>query len=334
MKNNTTSDLENQLEIVAIPQATMDQLLKLKNNAAVVALYSFIYYTANWQNTNQPRATASFCMKKLGWGNRKYQAAKSALVGLGLIENVQYRNEKGLVTKWYVRVSKKLKRKTLEEKIYTPPVIQSDIEASRYVKIHPVDNNTTNAYSNNRLNAYNNNTSHNKEEKTDVKDSLSFSPSLVGSSQVRGPSRRRPAPSDGFVELQPYMGNTTIADVREIPDKASFSGFTWEKPKTLGGKTGFTPLTDLEKWELAWEKRIPLMVVQMKHKEVKNSLTAYPSFKNTYKMIGDFIDRDISRGFIDTNGDTAMIDASEEGLLQSHPFNKAFRDYVFSPLRN
>lgn len=68
------------------------------------SLWMFFAYTCRWQKTNQARASISYVCKGTHWGEAKVQRLKNRLVELGLIQNVQKRDEEGKVSGWYVKV--------------------------------------------------------------------------------------------------------------------------------------------------------------------------------------------------------------------------------------
>ena len=59
-----------------LSKQTLDLFLKQKNLADLIGLYCFYYYTAKWQQTNQPKATTGYAAKGLKWGIQKIQKHK------------------------------------------------------------------------------------------------------------------------------------------------------------------------------------------------------------------------------------------------------------------
>lgn len=90
-------------EPLVIGKATIDRILTLDNPSEALALYSFYYYTAKWQKTTKAKATEKYCRQGLKIGQRSFRRAKSALIDLGLIEDVQT-IKKGKITGHYVNV--------------------------------------------------------------------------------------------------------------------------------------------------------------------------------------------------------------------------------------
>lgn len=101
-KTEPPDRLENK---VCLSQAMLDKLFSQSNPGDVLALYTFYRYTANWQNTDQPKAVDKYCMKGLGWGKIKFAHAKNILIDLNLIEKVPSRNVDGHITHWYIKVN-------------------------------------------------------------------------------------------------------------------------------------------------------------------------------------------------------------------------------------
>ena len=93
-------------ELIIIPKATMDLLLKQTNPGDLIALCTFYYYIAKCQQTNKPKANNNYCMKGLGWGKDKFSKAKSKLKELKLIQDVTARNETTYkITGHYIHVT-------------------------------------------------------------------------------------------------------------------------------------------------------------------------------------------------------------------------------------
>ncbi len=85
-----TKDSKNRLPVV-ISYTVYRKLLKQPHNTDLIALYSFYLHISNWQGTNQPKATDTFCMNNLSFGLNRFYQAKKALVQLKLIEQIRDR---------------------------------------------------------------------------------------------------------------------------------------------------------------------------------------------------------------------------------------------------
>ena len=118
----------------------MDRIMELDKWTDVLSLYMFYYYTAKWQKTNQPKASNSYCMKGLEWGNVRFNQSKKSLIDLGLVEQVKTVGGTGQVTGWYMKMNYILKQDTVQ----------------RATSPH-VDISTTNALNTNSVNALNTN---------------------------------------------------------------------------------------------------------------------------------------------------------------------------------
>jgi hypothetical protein len=97
-------ELEKQLIIISVP--TIKKLLSFgKEGADALTLYNFYYYTAKWQGTNQPKATPSYCMNGLGWGEKRFKSADKILRDLNLVEKIAKRDKNNKIIGWYVRLN-------------------------------------------------------------------------------------------------------------------------------------------------------------------------------------------------------------------------------------
>lgn len=104
---------DKQDEPIVLSKGLIDVLLAQSNPADLIALYCFYYYTAKWQQTNQPKATDNYCQKGLGWGYTKFIKAKKKLTELKLITSIQQR-EKGRIKGWFIRIHFIWKNKNTE----------------------------------------------------------------------------------------------------------------------------------------------------------------------------------------------------------------------------
>jgi hypothetical protein len=136
MENNFIED-----NICILSKQTMDLLLKQKNPSDLIGLYMFYYYTAKWQQTNQPKCTRPYVMKGLGWGVHKFQASKNKLTELGLISEIIQKNDKGVITGWYIKLN------------YLWSKDKTNSVETHSFKNELVDNQPPNALSANSLNA-------------------------------------------------------------------------------------------------------------------------------------------------------------------------------------
>ena len=101
-------------EPIVFSKPLMDLFLTRARPGDLIALYSFYYYTAKWQGTNQPKATDVYCQKGLKWGYAKFNTAKKELLKLGLIKLIRGRDkDQGFITGWYIKVQFIWKKETV-----------------------------------------------------------------------------------------------------------------------------------------------------------------------------------------------------------------------------
>jgi hypothetical protein len=101
---NKISYDENE-EPIVLSKPLLDLLLKQNHPSELIALYTFYYYTAKWQRTNIPKATGKYIGQALTWSEDKVQRYKNVLINLGLIENVQRKNESGQVVGHFIKIN-------------------------------------------------------------------------------------------------------------------------------------------------------------------------------------------------------------------------------------
>ena len=172
--------------LVILPKHTMDIFLKEDNPAELIALYSFYYYTAKWQGTNQPKCTVSYAAKGLHWGERKVNKINKRLKEIGLIESIKLKSQEGKISGHYIRV-KFIFSSSTEEKIHT--VQNEQYEDKNHTDnfaqcglTHSMHSSTTNALSSNNINALSSNninalssnifTSHSENDKNTKKSKV------------------------------------------------------------------------------------------------------------------------------------------------------------------
>jgi hypothetical protein len=130
--------------IIILSKQTIDEFLKKDNPADLIALYSFYYYTAKWQNTNQPKCTTSYVSNGLHKSQEWVKKNKKILVTMGLIQDVINKDSSNKITGWYIKLNYIWKQETL---------INHPMEKPPSGKCHPVENEPTNALSAVSLNA-------------------------------------------------------------------------------------------------------------------------------------------------------------------------------------
>lgn len=90
--------------LVIMTKSTIDAFLNTDCYAELIGLYSFYYYTAKWQKTNQPKCTTDYVAKGIGWNVAKVRKYKQKLIDLGLVEDVVTKDDKGKVTGHYIKL--------------------------------------------------------------------------------------------------------------------------------------------------------------------------------------------------------------------------------------
>lgn len=129
-------------ELIIITKQTFDAFLRSDFPADLIALYNFYYYTAKWQETNQPKCTTGYTAEGLKWSEAKVRRAKKELMRLGLVEDVQQKVN-GKVTGCFIKLNYIIK----QENVHHPN------DFSQGGNVHRVENLQTNALSPNNINA-------------------------------------------------------------------------------------------------------------------------------------------------------------------------------------
>ena len=96
---------EYDCEPIILSKPLLDLFLKQENPADLIALYTFYYYTAKWQKTNQLKANSNYTQKGLKWGEKRFIKPKRILRKLGLIEDVFNKDTKtGKINGHYIKL--------------------------------------------------------------------------------------------------------------------------------------------------------------------------------------------------------------------------------------
>lgn len=145
-------------ELVILTKQTLDIFLQQENPSELIALYTFYYYTAKWQQTNQIKCTTEYVAKGLHWNKHKVVRVKKQLLEFGLIEDARIVDEATKkVTGYYIKMNYIFKKTTLNESqcAQNPPTgfEAPKNEKASVPKIDPLENEHTNALSTNNLNA-------------------------------------------------------------------------------------------------------------------------------------------------------------------------------------
>lgn len=159
IKNKEHDFIED--NIIILSKQTLDLFLAQEKPADLISLYTFYYYTAKWQKTNQIKAATSFVCKALNWSKDKTLNNKKILLDFGLVSDIKQVNPKtGKITGWYIKVNYIWKNNTIKNKITdssgeaetTPPKITTFPQTTGVV-FPPSGNQDTNALSANNINA-------------------------------------------------------------------------------------------------------------------------------------------------------------------------------------
>jgi hypothetical protein len=88
----------------SISRRTAQTLLRCAAPADVIALYFFYLNTANWQSTNRPYATTSFCAQGLQISVDRVRRARRQLIACDLIEDYIPRDAAGRLRGHYIHL--------------------------------------------------------------------------------------------------------------------------------------------------------------------------------------------------------------------------------------
>ena len=130
----TTMPTHNFIEnsLVILTKQTLDIFLRQENPSELIALYTFYYYTAKWQQTNQIKCTSSYVAKALHWKVHKVLRVKKQLIEFGLIEEIRRVDpETKRVVGFYIKMNYIFKKETLET--------QQIQEKNQYAQIDNLD---------------------------------------------------------------------------------------------------------------------------------------------------------------------------------------------------
>lgn len=136
--------IENNLIILS--KQTIDLFLQQQYPSDLISLYSFYYYTAKWQKTNQPKCTTGYVATGLKKSEDWVRKHKKTLIDLKLIEDVRVKNEVGQIEGWYIKINYVWK----EETLFNHPQ-----ENPPSGKTHRVGKSGVNALNANNINALN-----------------------------------------------------------------------------------------------------------------------------------------------------------------------------------
>lgn len=175
------SFIEN--ELVILTKQTLDIFLKQENPSELIALYTFYYYTAKWQKTNQPKCTTEYVSKCLHWNRHKVIRVKKQLLDFGLIEDARIVDETTKkVTGYYIKMNYIFKKTTIEKnQCAQKPQTGFEAQQASVSKSDTVENEHTNALSTVNINALSTviSLSEKENEKQPKKENKKFTPPTI-----------------------------------------------------------------------------------------------------------------------------------------------------------
>lgn len=139
------NSIEN--ELIILTKQTVDIFLKSNSPADVMALYTFYYYTAKWQETNQPKCTTGYAAQGLKWSETKIRKVKKELLALGLIEDVQQKDASGKICGHFIKLNYVIKQSTLQANHTAEKPQGGEIESVECLGTNALSNNNKNALS-------------------------------------------------------------------------------------------------------------------------------------------------------------------------------------------
>jgi hypothetical protein len=164
MQNSNNFKYDRTQEPLILSKPLIDLLLKQKGEKGkpgfgdLCTLYTFYYYIAKWQQTNQPKATTSYAAKGIGWSETKVRKVKKRLIELNLVQDVVTKDDQNKITGHYVHINFIWTKEKIDEIKKSHPEGFPQCGLS-----HTVENMGTNALNNNNINALNNNTEKRKD---------------------------------------------------------------------------------------------------------------------------------------------------------------------------
>ena len=108
--------------LIILSKQTFDVFLKEEHPSDLIGLYTFYYYTAKWQKTNQIKCTTSYVAKGLNWTKERVIRNKKKLIEIGLIQDLRRKNEKGQIEGWYIKLNYIWKKETVKGSLKTQRV--------------------------------------------------------------------------------------------------------------------------------------------------------------------------------------------------------------------
>lgn len=103
------------IEPIIISKIDFDCFLKQSNCPEILALYTYYYYAARKQKTNQIIATTEYTAERLGITSERLRKAKKFLIKSGLIKDIRSFNKKKQKPIWLIKLKYKQSKNTYQE---------------------------------------------------------------------------------------------------------------------------------------------------------------------------------------------------------------------------
>jgi len=147
--NNSTSSISYSIEEepIILSKHLLDMFLQSKFPGDLIALYSFYYYTAKWQKTNQPKCNDIYCINGLKWGYDRFRRAKKELLKMKLVEKIQSRKD-NKIKEWFMKVNFIWRRETLTKNL---DFLEIGFPRNRKQHINALNTNNINALNTNTI---------------------------------------------------------------------------------------------------------------------------------------------------------------------------------------
>lgn len=148
--------------LIILTSQTVERFMQDTDFSDLLALYTFYYYTAKWQKTNQIKCTTGYTAKGMNWSEAKVRRIKKKLIDIGLASDITSKDDNGKITGHYVKLAYIFKSENVENIINSNDDTNSHTYENRQCgKSDSVANRETNALSNNNINALSNNNKNN-----------------------------------------------------------------------------------------------------------------------------------------------------------------------------
>ena len=233
LKTNVSYPIDE--EPIVLSKPLLDTFLSQPKPADLISLYCFYYYTANWQKTNQVKATTDYVAKGLVWGADRVRSSKKELIKLKLIEDIVARGKGNRVIGHYIKVNFIWKASTTKDTFHPKGFPESG-------NVHSMENHKANTLSTNNINALN--TNKKKTSKNLLmellpnkwKDNQPFQESLQSYLTHRKEKRQTLTP-EACKRLAKKLSKYSISTVITALDNSVDNGWTGVFPESVNKNT-------------------------------------------------------------------------------------------------